>query len=239
MKIKQFQVEMNHCLLKGDIFGDTADGSLLMLHGGGTASRNRFTLLRNDLWHQGVFSSAFDFIGCGDSEGNRNLTSLESQTKQAVCVIETLNMKPPISVMGASMGAYSAVKLLANFPIANLILIVPAMYAFTACKMPFNQGFTQIIRKPESWVDSDAWNLLRKFTGNLLIIAAEKDDVIPGDVIKRLIKAAVNVHSMTTIMVPGAPHKILDYLYNDSTVDTSEIINAITALMGKKNADLV
>lgn len=225
---------MDNCLIKGDVFGGAAKRSLLMLHGGGTADRNRFIRLRKDLWHKGVFSSAFDFIGCGDSTGNRDGTCLEGQTKQACRVVEALNMQSPISVLGASMGAYCAVKLLADFKVSNLILFVPAMYSKRACKIPFNNGFTQIIRQPDSWFDSDAWPLLGKFAGNLLIVAAQMDDVIPIDVINRLMQTAKNVHTKTLLTVPGAPHKILDHLYSDPQPYTSRVVGAVAGLMSTK-----
>ncbi len=189
--------------------------------------------MRKKLWTNGISSSAFDFMGCGESTGYRGNSSLENQTKQACRVVKTLKIQQPLSVIGASMGAYIAVKLLAHFHVANLILFVPAMYSIDACRLPYNNGFTQAIHKPSSWINSDAWGLLSMFTGNLVLVAAQKDEVIPKDVIERINHAATSVNSKTIITIPGAPHGILNFLNKDSQEHMSRITKTIVALMDK------
>jgi len=233
MVLRRFHVKVDKTLLVGDVLGDKSRLSLLMLHGGGKADRSRFTLLRKGLWLNGIASLAFDFMGCGESRGDRGNSSLEKQTKQAGHVVETVGMQQPISVIGASMGAYTAVKLLAHFPVANLILFVPAMYSIDAYKLAFNNGFTQAIQKPSSWINSDAWELLSLFTGNLILVLAKKDDVIPQDVIARINHAAKRVISKTIITIPGAPHGILNFLATDPYGYMSQVIKAITTLIDK------
>lgn len=234
MELRRFQIEVDKTLLIGDVLGDTSRLSLLMLHGGGKADRSRFIPLRKKLWMNGISSSAFDFMGCGESTGDRGNSSLENQTKQACLVAKTLKIQQPLSVIGASMGAYTAVKLLAHFPVANLILFVPAMYTIDAYKLPFNNGFTQAIQKPSSWIYSDAWELLSMFTGNLILVVAQKDNVIPKDVIARINHAAKRVNSKTIVTVKQAPHRIMDFLANDSHGYMAQIIKAIVTLMDKK-----
>ena len=235
MDLRRFQVREDKTLLVGDVLGDTTDLSLLMLHGAGKADRSRFSPLRKKLWTKGISSLAFDFMGCGESTGDRRISSLENQTKQACRVVKSQKFKEPLSVIGASMGAYIAVKLLAHFPVDNLILFVPAMYSIDACKLPFNNGFTQTIQKPSSWINSDAWKLLSMFTGNLVLVIAQKDVVIPTDVIERINHAAANANSKTIITIPGAPHGILDFLANDSHGYMSRVMKTIVPLMDKKS----
>jgi len=230
-ELRQFHIKVDRDLLTGDVYGDTSNLSLLMLHGGGNANRKRFRPLRKNLWLNGIPSSAFDFIGCGESTGNRGDSTLESHTEQACRVVEQLNMQRPLSVMGASMGAYTAVRLLADFPIANLILFVPAIYSFNAYQIPFNSGFTKVIQEPQSWINSDAWELLRNFSGNLLLMVAEKDDVIPKDIIRRIINCVEHVRSKTVITVENAPHRIMDFLNNDSHENMSRVVKAIVTIM--------
>ncbi len=233
MELRRFQVKVDKTLLVGDVSGDATDLSLLMLHGAGKADRSRFSPLRKKLWTKGISSLAFDFMGCGESTGDRRISSLENQTEQACRVVKSQKFKEPLSVIGASMGAYIAVKLLAHFPVDNLILFVPAMYSIDACKLPFNNGFTQAIQKPSSWINSDAWELLSLFTGNLILVLAKKDDVIPQDVIARINHAAKRVISKTIITIPGAPHGILNFLATDPYGYMSQVIKAITTLIDK------
>jgi len=103
---------------------------------------------------------AFDCIGHGETGGDLKQSSLQSRTAQACAVIEALSLPQPFAVLAGSMGGYTAVTLLPRYAIANLILVVPAMYAAEAFAVPFNAGFTEIIRRPNSWESSDGWELL-------------------------------------------------------------------------------
>ena len=184
------QVDFEGHTLIGDVLSDGSPPRLLVLHGAGDSCRQRFQLLREELFAAGISSAAFDFVGHGDTGGDLKSSSLRSRCRQARRVAEALNLKQPLALMGASMSAYTAVKLLEHYRIKDLILVVPAMYAARAESIPFNRGFTEIIRQPQSWIDSDAWPLLAAYRGRLLIVAAEHDGVIPRDVIDRIYDSA-------------------------------------------------
>jgi esterase/lipase len=106
------------------------------------------------------------------------------------------------------MGGYTAVKLLEYYPVKNLILVVPAMYDSKAYKVSFNNGFTEIIRRPQSWGDSDAWQILSEYEGRLFIIAAEKDNVIPLAVVNKIYNSAVNAEKRFLFIAPQATHAV-------------------------------
>ena len=158
---------------------------VLILHGAGNASRRDFRLFRQELLAYEISSAAFDFVGHGDTGGKLKNSSLISRTRHACCVVDSLRIQQPFSVIAASMGAYTAVKLLEYYQIKNMIFIVPAMYDSKAYNVPFNKGFTEIIRQPQSWRNSDAWQILVKYKGRLFTIAAERDEVIPLGVVNQ------------------------------------------------------
>jgi fermentation-respiration switch protein FrsA (DUF1100 family) len=106
------------------------------------------------------------------------------------------------------MGAYTAVKLLEYYQIKNMIFIVPAMYYSKAYNVPFNKGFTEIIRQPQSWRNSDAWQILVKYKGRLFTIAAERDEVIPLEVVNRIYDSAVNAKERKLFVAPRASHAV-------------------------------
>jgi hypothetical protein len=82
------------------------------LHGAGNANRENFRLFRKQLLNGGISSAAFDFVGHGDTGGELKRSSLLSRTRQACRVIDCLSVQQPFSVIAASMGVYTAVKLL-------------------------------------------------------------------------------------------------------------------------------
>jgi hypothetical protein len=90
------------------------------------------------------------------------------------------------------------------------------MYTAEAYKVPFNGGFTEIIRRPQSWHHSDAWEFLMQFRGKLLIIAGECDPVIPRGVITRIFDSAVNAAERNLYIAPNTSHFVFtDLKAND------------------------
>lgn len=124
------------------------------------------------------------------------------------------------------MSGYTAIKLTEQIPSANLILIVPAIYHREAYIKQFDQGFTDIIRQEKSWNNSDAWDILNKFKGNLLVISTEHDSVIPKEIIDRILASANNANQVSSFEVKNAPHLILTYL-NDRPERLREVVDQI------------
>jgi pimeloyl-ACP methyl ester carboxylesterase len=177
----------------------------IVLHGAGKSSRTRFTRLRQSLNAHGIPSVSFDFIGHGDTGGNLLNSSLHGRTDQASAVIRHACMEP-LTLIAASMSGYTAIKLTEKFAVDNLILLVPAVYTAVAYDLPFGSEFSAAIRVPGSWQDSDAFSILSVFKGNLLVIAAESDDVIPVEVVEKIHTSAKNAKVRLLHFVPDSGH---------------------------------
>ncbi|MCJ7830777.1 MAG: alpha/beta hydrolase [Desulfobacterales bacterium] len=209
---RPFRVDFGDRALVGDVLTGDASARVLILHGAGNSERKRFEPLRRHLAARGISSCAFDFIGHGDTGGQLIGSSLEERTGQACRVIDAQAVRRPLALVAASMGAYTAVKLLEHYPVEVLVLLVPAMYAAEAYRVPFGPGFSETIRRPESWQSSDAWALLAAYAGRLLIVAAENDTVIPPGVIRRLHDSAVRARDRRLCIVPGVSHFVFTEL---------------------------
>lgn len=186
--------------------------SFLFLHGAGTSHKERVLPLADLLLARGVSSLVFDFSGHGESTGEMSQSSLKKRVGEAREAAKFLNPGRPLTLCGASMGAHIALKLLEHLDIANIILFVPGVYNTQAYEVNFNETFTSLIRQPESWRDSDVYELLEGFTGNLLVFCGEKDDLIPQGVIELLRQHSKNARSSEIIYIPEAPHRILLWL---------------------------
>ena len=218
---KKIDFELEFCSYK--IYGDVIDGDqvLLFLHGAGRSSRLSFDAIRERLALRSIGSVAFDFIGHGNSSGELSNSSLEIRTMTALHVVENVCAdKEKLSLFGASMGAYNAVKITELVPIQSLLLLVPAMYDKAAYDVHFGKDFSEIIRKESSWSRSDAWSILRDFSGGVGLITAEGDEVIPNEVIN-LIKMSVENN-------PRACHLILDGVHHDFKIREPRIENLLT-----------
>lgn len=180
--------------------------NLLFLHGGGQADKYRTLYLAEKLLDENIDSLAFDHSGSGESSGEMNESSLEKRCKEAEEVLQ-LCSESELTVCGSSMGGYIALKMLEiDFDIKNLILFCPAVYDKEAFKMNFDEQFTNIIRQEESWKNSDVFELLKNFKGNLLIVIGEDDEVIPDGVIELLNKYSSNVNKKKIIKLKGVGH---------------------------------
>ena len=230
--MRGFRIPFDGHILVGDIMAGEASPRLLVLHGAGQSCRERFLQLREHFFTHSVGSVAFDCIGHGDTGGDLRSTSLRSRTEQACAVIEAIDLARPLSVFGASMGGYTGVTLLPRYPVENLILVGPAMYAAEAYAVPFGAGFTEIIRRPRSWEGSDAWALLAGFTGRLLIVAGEHDAVIPPDVIRSSHDSARQARERTLYVARGASHLIITDLRAHAPDQLDRVLDLMTRTIG-------
>jgi len=226
-----FKLEYNKQILVGDKL-DAPDSciELICLHGAGKAQRSRFQKLRNKLALNRVSSLAFDFIGHGDSSGVLEQDSLQSRTQQALEVIrhhaknkKNTDEKSNISILATSMSAYTAIKLTELVVVKKLILVVPAVYHHKAYPIQFNSGFSDIIRKPSNWINTDAWDLLEPFEGDLLVITAELDEVIPKAIPDFILDLAVNANYKHSMEVPASTHQIMQHI-----TDNAEALDSFT-----------
>ncbi len=225
------QVDFESHTLIGDILSAGNSPRVLVLHGAGNSNRGRFQMLREELFAKGISSVTFDFVGHGDTGGDLKSSSLSSRTRQVCRIVDALNLQQPLSVIGASMSAYTSVKLLEHFHIKNLILLVPAMYTSQAYSVPFNRGFSDIIRQPQSWVQSDAWRLLADYTGRLMIVAGENDQVIPRAVIDRIYDSAVNAAARKLYIAPNASHFVFTDLRENDPDEFKYVFDQICTML--------
>ena len=180
------------------------NGHVLMLHGGGK-DRTVFYKYRVLLDALGFGTTIFDFIGHGETGGNMQESSLLSRTMQAEAVMAFQGL-PITGCMGVSMGAYNAIQLSKVNQFQSLILMVPGVYSTLAYKVKFGPDFSRIIRKHRSWEQTDAWDIVSEFNGNLLVIAAENDVIIPSEIPEKLLSSASCCCHKKLLTIPEAGH---------------------------------
>ena len=138
MHLSTFEIPFGPSLLRGD--GYAAVCRTIVLHGAGKSSRERFARLRRGLNDNGMPSASFDFIGHGETGGSLLGSTLHERTDQAAAVIR-LTCREPLTLIGASMSGYTAVRLTETFAVDNLVLLVPAVYTPRAYDLPFGPAF--------------------------------------------------------------------------------------------------
>lgn len=206
--------------------------NLLFLHGAGVSTKGRFLYLAESLLEQGIGSVLFDFSGHGESTGTLSSSSLAKRAAEARKAMEYANQ--PLAVLGASMGAYTAIQLTKDTPVQALILFCPAIYTQAALETPFAEDFSRMIRKKNSWRDSDALAILESFQGNLLIVIGENDEVIPPEVITLLDKHSPNAKHKEVIRIPNCTHN-LHLCFSENPNAKEKVINTIVKMIKQED----
>jgi alpha-beta hydrolase superfamily lysophospholipase len=191
---------------------DTATTEILSLHGAGESSRQRIRYLLEDLAEDGFSSFGFDFSGQGDSTGSRTQSSLASRLADAQAACRFMSLSNLRLLIGSSMGAHLAAILTKSIFAENLVLFCPAAYSKLAANACFNKEFSEIIRRPDSYIDSEAFDCIAEFSGNLLIVDGEKDVVIPSKIIDKYMKSAKSAATKEVLVIDGCGHQIHDWL---------------------------
>ena len=118
---------------------------------------------------------------------------------------------PNIAVAGISYGGYLAAILSAERPVRWLALRSPAIYkdeGWNVAKLALHDDpdLHAFRRRRIDAQDNRALRAAAAFTGDVLIVEAENDDVVPHVVIENYIAAFANVKSLTSRTIVGADH---------------------------------
>ncbi|MGW3835162.1 alpha/beta hydrolase [Streptomyces microflavus] len=183
----------------------------VLLHGAGTASTERLLPLVADLAAAGARTVALDFAGHGRSSGQLDRQSLEKRHAQAAELIHGfVDPDDELVLVGFSMSGQTVADLLGDLAerVTHLCLCAPAAYAADAWRVPFGEGFTEIIRQPGSWRESEAFGEYATFRGRAVLMVPGHDAVIPEGVTAGLRDALRTGADLTEIVLHGASHQI-------------------------------
>lgn len=188
---------------------------VLLLHGAGKATKERALPLAIRLAEDhGIPSFGFDFSGHGASTGSMETSSLKKRVEEANAAIEYAEITEPLSLCGFSMGGHIALELLKKKSVRALLLFYPGLYTPDALDVPFGDpAFHSIIRRDRSWASTEGFETIKQFTGNLLIVIGEKDEVIPPEIPQTLMENSTRAANKRLIVVPQAPHGMLPALF--------------------------
>lgn len=200
------------------------DWVVFLFGGSRTRGKERFTEWQKTLAQENINSVSFDYSGTGKSTGNFFASSLANRINETAAIIRWLKKnfgsKIQFTVCGGSMGAYIALGVCRIFPksIKNLILFCPAAYAKESHFVCFGPEFTACIRKPNSWKNSLSFEGIQQFTGRVLLLVPEKDEVIPARIPPEYLRRARSASEIKYITIPAATHNLLDIKTTNSQI---------------------
>ncbi|MFE3249348.1 alpha/beta fold hydrolase [Streptomyces sp. NPDC059209] len=218
--------------LSGVSGGDPSGVTAVVLHGAGTSSTERLIPLVREFAAHGCRGIAFDFSGHGESTGELSESSLRRRFEQAVAVIDAYAGEDgPLVVVGFSMGGQTVADLVRHYGdrVAALGLCAPAVYGAEAWDVPFGDGngrFSRIIRKPDSWREAPALEVLRAYEGRAVLAVPGTDTVIPAAVTEAVQNALAARAQYTRFDIPDAQHQ-LGMWFRDNDEDRREFVEMV------------
>ena len=186
----------------------------ISLHGGGQSSKETSEYLSSAFLENEISFLSFDHSGQGKSQGLLSDSSLERRFSEAMGIIDRMGSRPSFLV-GTSMGGYIAMKIVESLDIRNLILFCPAAYSKSAWNLKFGSGFTDEIRRKDSFLESDVEEICENFNGNVLLVYGNDDNVIPLQVQNSYSVSFSKAKYFKRISIPNCPHPIHRWIQND------------------------
>jgi alpha-beta hydrolase superfamily lysophospholipase len=189
---------------------------VVSFHGlGVTASLASIRYVLDHLAELGLSSICFDFSGNGESSGRFECASLRIRATESLAAARLLAGSEPRALIGTSMGAHLAALAAPAIQPHALVLFCPAAYPEDAADQRFGENFVRFnnrVTTPETLRASLALRALRGFTGNLLVVAAEQDQVIPRHVVDLYLESATAARSSRVLWLAGCDHFVHPWL---------------------------
>lgn len=206
--------------------------TVLTLHGlGATATRHTTRYLLDELADDGVGALCFEFSGNGDSTGVMTEATLRRRHGEALTVARHLAAGQPPVLIGTSMGAHLAACSVPELRPRGLVLFCPAAYPADAVDQPFDGT----LARPGRYADSPAFAGIGGFDGDLLIVAARDDRVVPAEVIDGYLAAAGRARSREVIWIDDCDHFIHRRL-PDRPAERDRVLTAVRRVVSVDHA---
>ncbi len=212
---KKVEFKLKKEVLRGSLFAPVGKGpfpGVIFYHGRGS-NRGRYLEISKKLAEKGIMALAFDFRGCGESDGVFKDQTQRMGIDDARAGLEFLlkqNVdKDRIGVMGTSFGGFVAAIIVPEFEfIKSIVLRVPAVYPNEVLDMHVKLISDLSKIEKEKWLASIAYDGISKFKGNLLVIQSEKDEVVKDWIVKNYYDKAISSRNKKLVIQKGAGHDL-------------------------------
>jgi len=178
------------------------DKIILFCHGmgpGHTAYMAEIELLAR----HGYKVLTLDFAGCGES-GGKYLGSLNKPTRDVIDLLNHLNLKEQIILMGHSMGGYTALNTLClRKDITKVVAISPIIQIEPLLQLNTKSKFiTKHLLRYERKVDREIFDInipkyLENTTDDIFVIQSSDDQMVPYGMSLKVIEGIENPHIKT------------------------------------------
>lgn len=212
---KQVEFKVGNEILQGSLFIPNGNGpfpGVVFYHGRGS-SRKRYLEISKRLADRGFTALAFDFRGCGESDGKFEDKTQRMGTEDARAGLEFIlgqNVdRNRIGIMGTSFGGFVTALIIPDFSfVKSIVLRVPAIYPDEILDIHVINisDYSNIDR--ERWESSAAFKGITTFKGDLLVIQSEKDEVVDPWIVQKYFNDANKTRQRKLVIQKGAGHNL-------------------------------
>lgn len=189
---------------------------VLFVHGWG-GSQERDIERARGIAALGCVCLTFDMRGHAATSMLRDSVNREQNLADVLAAYDLLvshrDVDPPnVAVVGSSYGGYLAAILTELRPVRWLALRVPALYRDEEWDAPKQLLDREVLatyrRRPVPSSENRALRACSKFSGDVLLVESEHDDLVPRQTILSYRAAFSHVHSLTYRVIDGADHAL-------------------------------
>lgn len=209
---------------------------------------------RSELYGQPLILTSVDHRGSSSHEEKTNYCLEDRVADMEVLALATIKNVVPemknrgidwngeVIVIGNSMGGHVSAVLSNEIQPDKVILPQPAAYSGEAHFSPLGERFSNAIRVKDSWKSSAVFDSLEEYLskgGDVLVIGAKEDEVIPGGVTRRYIKEVTYAYIRRMVQAVGDSSYNVGYMYipEAHTRTTKDEIEGISEKLFKREKD--
>lgn len=189
---------------------------VIFFHGSGSSEKN-WVPTAEKLWEKGIAALTINFRGHSTRESLDKVTAYDGISDGLAGYDFLINQKgvdpDRIGICASSFGAIVGTHVTGKRKVKSLLLRAPALYkkdmlVESMGKILVNEK--RIFNDMEKIQDTEMMKIILEFKGSLLVVASEKDDLIPASLSRAFCDQAKNAKLKDLQTIRQAPHSIKD-----------------------------
>lgn len=216
IRLRNIELSVDDDTISGTMLSPTmAWPGVLFAHGWGGSQDHDLARAR-DAAGLGCVCLTFDLRGHERTAHQRETVNRPQNLADMIAAYDCLAHQPnidpsSIAVIGISYGGYLAALLTEWRPVRWLALRSPALYKdddwlLAKRELHRNRGLYEYRRSHVAWQDNVALRACSAFAGDVLLVEAEHDEIVPGSVTDGYAAAFLKARSLTRRKIVGADH---------------------------------
>ena len=215
---KKIKFKSGKNMLRGSMFVPSGRGpfpAVIFFHGNGSEGEKYFEAGKY-LSEKGILCLAFNFTGCGVSEGEYLVQTHQDAFRDAKNAYDFFLKQKQIDrqrvgIVGGSFGGYVASMILPELDVVSLVLLFPSAHDDsynTKIEMGSIEKEVEYFENEYNWINSEAYKNISDFRRSLLIIESEKDKNVPANVVNNYYEVAKKVLIKELRVIKDADHRL-------------------------------